>query len=260
MGKKYVTLSFDDGIQQDKKVISVLKEYGLTGCTFNLNFGLAGEKRCIGRIGDVGFMEKQGELFRDGCFIKYTSHSRIPADEIRQVYEGFEIAAHGMYHRTAVGLTETELQEELLQDMQALSQLAGTPVTGVAFAGGMYNKRVVDFLRKNKVVYARGVQKTGSFRFPADPLLWKPTCSILSKELFSIVDRFIQADVEEDILLYVWGHAYEFDYGSRLGNWDRLRTFCERITEHPELISLTNGEIIARCNAAQRQKCPGSPR
>ena len=38
MGKKYFTLSFDDGLEQDKKVLELMKKYGLRG-TFNLNSG-----------------------------------------------------------------------------------------------------------------------------------------------------------------------------------------------------------------------------
>ena len=36
MGKKYFTLSFDDGLEQDKRVIRLMRQYGLKG-TFNLN-------------------------------------------------------------------------------------------------------------------------------------------------------------------------------------------------------------------------------
>ena len=36
MGKKYFTLSFDDGLEQDKRIIALMKQYGLKG-TFNLN-------------------------------------------------------------------------------------------------------------------------------------------------------------------------------------------------------------------------------
>lgn len=38
---KAFTLSFDDGIEQDAKLIALLESYGLKA-TFNLNTGLAG--------------------------------------------------------------------------------------------------------------------------------------------------------------------------------------------------------------------------
>ena len=43
MGKKYFTLSFDDGLEQDKRVIRLMRQYGLKG-TFNLNAGLLGTR------------------------------------------------------------------------------------------------------------------------------------------------------------------------------------------------------------------------
>ena len=244
MGKKYVTLSFDDGIEQDKKIISILKEYGIIGCTFNLNSGLAGEKRCIGRIGDFGFVEKRGEYFPDGRLMKYTPHYRIPADEIRQIYDGFEVAAHGMLHKSTINLSEKDLHTEIIGDMQALTELVGYPVAGMAYAGGMYNKKVVEFLRKNKVLYAREIKSTNQFTFPGDPLHWSPTCSMLSKDLFSLLNQFVQAEAGEDMLFYAWGHGYEFDYGSKNSNWEKFRNFCEKLANTPGLIFCTNRQII----------------
>ena len=43
MGKKYFTLSFDDGLEQDKRVLDLMKKYGLKG-TFNLNSGMFGPR------------------------------------------------------------------------------------------------------------------------------------------------------------------------------------------------------------------------
>lgn len=48
--KKHFTPSFDDGLEQDKKLIVLLKQYGLQ-CTFNLNGGLLENKDYITCIG-----------------------------------------------------------------------------------------------------------------------------------------------------------------------------------------------------------------
>lgn len=37
--KKAVTLSYDDGVEQDMRLVEVMEKYGLKG-TFNLNSGL----------------------------------------------------------------------------------------------------------------------------------------------------------------------------------------------------------------------------
>ena len=50
MGKKYFTLSFDDGLEQDKRVLELMKKYGLKG-TFNLNSGMFGLQGVVKGIG-----------------------------------------------------------------------------------------------------------------------------------------------------------------------------------------------------------------
>ena len=68
--KKYFVLNFDDGVEHDKQLITLMKKFGLSG-TFNLSAGLFGVSHSLAGI------------------------SRIPKDEVRQVYEGFEVASHG---------------------------------------------------------------------------------------------------------------------------------------------------------------------
>ena len=82
--KKYFTLSFDDGIEQDKKLIELLKQYGLQ-CTFNLNGGLFGKKDYVAYIGEVGFLDVPADARIRRAIFKTVSHNRIPEDEIRQV-------------------------------------------------------------------------------------------------------------------------------------------------------------------------------
>ena len=100
MGKKYFAWSFDDGLEQDKKIIAILKEYGL-GATFHLNSGLFGDRTYEGRIGNLGMTEKPAASFHPAAkhLLPYVPHFRIPEDEVVQVYEGFEIASHTQHRR-----------------------------------------------------------------------------------------------------------------------------------------------------------------
>ena len=41
MGKKYFTLSFDDGLEQDKRVIQLMRQYGLKGTSTSMPACLA---------------------------------------------------------------------------------------------------------------------------------------------------------------------------------------------------------------------------
>ena len=62
MGKKYFAWSFDDGLEQDKKIVEILRQFGL-GATFHLNSGLFGDRTYEGRIGNLGMTEMPAEQY-----------------------------------------------------------------------------------------------------------------------------------------------------------------------------------------------------
>ena len=102
MGKKYFAWSFDDGLQQDKKIIEILKEYGL-GATFHLNSGLFGDKTYEGRIGNLGMTEMPAAKYEAKArhLLPYVPHFRIPADApesaaeiIELVYQALKAKGH----------------------------------------------------------------------------------------------------------------------------------------------------------------------
>jgi peptidoglycan/xylan/chitin deacetylase (PgdA/CDA1 family) len=58
MGKKYFTISYDDGLEQDMRIVELMKKYGIKG-TFNLSSELFGQKTMIySAIGVVLCQEK----------------------------------------------------------------------------------------------------------------------------------------------------------------------------------------------------------
>ena len=95
MANKYFSWSFDDGLEQDKRIIQILKKYGI-GATFHLNSGLFGVRRYISRIGNLGMHETPADQFEAKSFhlLPASHHYRIPREELKAVYAGFEIASH----------------------------------------------------------------------------------------------------------------------------------------------------------------------
>ena len=79
--QKIVTLSFDDGVTQDRKLISLLKKYGLK-CTFNLNSKLLGSEGALSKIapGDVKEVYAGFEVASHSCTHPYIPHSRLLRD------------------------------------------------------------------------------------------------------------------------------------------------------------------------------------
>ncbi len=242
--QKYFTMSFDDGIEQDKKIIQILNRYGLK-CTFNANAGLTGTKNRVGRIGDVGFLNYPEGSTGFKTWFKNSDQHRIPADEIAQVYAGFEIASHGYGHEALAMIKPEQMEESIRKDIEVLSKLTGYPIVGHAYPGGSSSDTVAACLKKHGVIYAREVWWTSSFAFPQNPLRYRATCMAHDKKLFELADRFMAAEPQtDDLLFYIWGHGYELDFGSEYCSWKRFEQFCEKIAGRKDIVYCTNKQAF----------------
>ncbi len=221
---KAVTLSYDDGITPDLRLADILDRYGLK-CTFNVNAGYLGDPmtRVPGR--------------------------RLVAEEIVALSSrGHEIAAHGYKHKWLSALPAPQALYEVLRDRQALEAMLGYPVTGLAYAMGDYDCRVIELLRKAGFSYARTVHSTHSFRTPIEPLAWHPTCHHADARLMELAKSFVEntADNDRPLLFYLWGHSYEFD---ECDNWNIIEEFCSFMGGREDLWYVTNGELITYMEA-----------
>lgn len=246
MGKRYFAWSFDDGLEQDKKIIEILREYGL-GATFHLNSGLFGDKTYEGRIGNLGMTEKPASNFNPAArhLLPYVPHFRIPEDEVVQVYEGFEIASHTCHHVNLAKCSETERRREIAEDVKALSEKLGQTVTGFAFPYGVGARQSREALKNAGVKYARLATSKPGFRFPEDPLAMPLSCWHISSKTFERLDAFFNVDAgNEDAFFLMFAHGYEFDFGTKESNWDKFRRICEIVARHDDVIACSIGEAF----------------
>ncbi len=246
MGKKYFAWSFDDGLEQDKKIIEILREYGL-GATFHLNSGLFGDKTYEGRIGNLGMTEKPATSFDPAVkhLLPYVPHFRIPEDEVVQVYEGFEVASHTCHHVNLTRCGETERRREIAEDVKALAEKFGQTVTGFAFPYGVGAKQSRDALKAAGVKYARLATSKPGYRFPEDPLAMPLSCWHISPKTFERLDAFFDMDAgNEDAFFLMFAHGYEFDFGTKESNWDKFRRICETVASRDDVIACSIGEAF----------------
>ena len=206
MAKKYFTLSFDDGLEQDKRLLDLMRKYGLKG-TFNLNAGLFGTKGEVRCIGTRALQDCEEGVSHHWPF-SYAAHNRIPEDEIAQVYAGMEIASHGFQHESLGKLDEEALHRSIDLDKAALEKLAGTQVYGHAYAHGSTSDSAKSYLKSKGYRYARLVMPTKQFDFPTDPLALNPTCSCIDKDA-PLADRAFypgKSRGKRSSILYVGSH------------------------------------------------------
>lgn len=248
MGKKYFAWSFDDGLEQDKRIIKILKEYGL-GATFHLNSGLFGDRTYEGRIGNLGMTEMPAAKYEAKArhLLPYVPHFRIPEDEIKQVYEGFEIASHTCHHVNLARCGEAERQREIAEDVKTLSEKSGQAVTGFAFPYGVGAGQSREALKAAGVKYARLATSKPGFRFPEDPLAMPLSCWHISPKTFERLDAFFHMDAGDgDAFFLMFAHGYEFDFGTKESSWDKFRRICETVARHDDVTACSIGEAFRR--------------
>ncbi len=245
MGNKYFTVSFDDGLAQDREIIRLMDKYGIRG-TFNISSGLFGERTYIQRMGDIGF-KTVPEMGKNPK--QFAEHFILPKDEAVELYShpNVEVASHGVHHLHQNKFTMEEASDELLKDVEALSEMFGYRVAGHALPYGSYNDNVLTVLKDAGVRYARAVsmkKKPRDFRFDPNRLIITPTCWALDTFAEALLQKFIDApDTGEMQVFYMWGHGYEFDYGTKMGNFGHLEKLFAMASAASGIDFVTNGEL-----------------
>ncbi len=225
---KFVTFSFDDGVTQDKRLISLLDKYGLKA-TFNLNSSLLGLK---------GGWEIDG---------KWVNHCKVSPFELKDLYEGHEVAVHTLTHPNLTNEENATVVYQVEEDRRQLSHLVGYEVCGMAYpCGGVNNDERVANIIKNqtKVKYARTITSTHSFDLPKNLYRLDPTvCIGETDKMFELAKKFISLKTKEPQIFYIWGHSYEFDFVKQI-TWERFEEFCRLIARQGDIFYGTNEEVF----------------
>lgn len=218
--KLALTFSYDDGTAADRRFSDLLSENGMKG-TFNL---------C------GSWLDKPG---------------RLRSDELKSllIERGHEVACHGFNHPFEEKLPFADVVEDIRQDRLALEAAVGRPVRGFAYPFGTFNDDVKSILRSMGISYARTVNAVNCIRqMPEDFLEWNPTCHH-NDDIFGHMENLLNEHCSFCDLLYIWGHATEFD-GAK--TWDKIEKFCRTYGNNDQVWYATNLEIFDYIQAYRR--------
>ena len=114
--RKAVTLSYDDGVEQDIHLMELLEQYQMK-CTFNLNSG------CY---------PPEGTVYPAG-----TIHRRMPESEVSRLYRSpfVEVAGHSFTHPFLEQITPSQVMKEIVDDRIKLEEQFGRLIRGFAYCG-----------------------------------------------------------------------------------------------------------------------------
>lgn len=228
---KSLTLSYDDGVEQDIQLVDIMNKYGLKG-TFNLNSGLYAAENMIYPKGQI--------------------HRRMTKKQIAETFlnSGQEIAVHSLTHPSLELLPMDKIIAEIVKDRENLEAQFGTIVRGMAYPFGTFSDRVVAALELCGIVYSRTVISTNDFRIPRDWLRLTATCHHDSPQLQSLTKKFVEDKVNgAPYLFYLWGHSYEFEANN---NWHVIEDFARYVGNRDDIWYATNIEIYDYIDAYNR--------
>ncbi len=247
MGEKFFTVSYDDGTEQDRRVIELMEKYGIKG-TFNISSGIFGRRTYIKHAGNKG--KTAYDIDKNHPEL-YVNHFILSKKEALGLYSrpNIEVASHGTHHLVQTHLSPEEAEEEITNDFKNLSKLFGYKIVGHAFPKDTYNDNVISALRKNGAYYARRVshyEKPDSFSFNKNSLFIKPTCSQLDPFSEELLQKFIDTPAgKEDMVFYMWGHSYELDYKTELGCYEHLEKLFNMVSKANGIRFVTNRELFS---------------
>ena len=226
---KAVTLSYDDGVVFDRKLIEILDKYGLK-CTFNLNSEL---------------------------YATESGGRRLTKDEATELYKNtaHEVAIHGAKHLSLAEVSPEAATRDVIADRENLEKQFGRIIKGMAYANGSYNDTAVEILRNCGIKYARTTIATNRYEIPTDWLRMPATCHHTVANLEELTEEFLSLKEggyywgNSPKLFYLWGHSYEFNDNN---NWEIIEKFAKRVGKRDDIWYATNGEIYDYVQAYNR--------
>ncbi len=214
---KVLTMSYDDGLVEDRRLVSIFNQYGIKG-TFHVNAGL-----------------------------NWANH--VPLSEYKKLYEGHEVSAHTFTHPTIARCPMEQVVAQIIEDRKVLEEAVGYPIRGMSYPNGSYSQEIISVLPALGIRYARTVQSTMSFAMPENFLAWPATCHH-NRNLMELGKQFVDLFKTQYLyMMYVWGHSYEFTNNN---NWELMEDFCKLVGGRDDIWYATNIEIVDYMDAAKR--------
>lgn len=226
---KAITFSFDDGVEDDVRLIEIMECHGLRG-TFNLNSG--------------HLANNHSWRYQNVKDVRHLNYFDYP-----DLYKKHEVAGHSYNHPHLENLNRNSVDNQIRLDKKILEHLYECKIRGMAYPFGTYNEDVLETLRDNHIEYCRTVAATYDFSLPKEPLTWNPTCHFRDERIMELAEQFVNCEAEQDMLFYVWGHSYELVTEE---DWEAFKTFCKLISNRDDICYCTNIEVLDFIATANR--------
>lgn len=218
---RYLIFSFDDGVDDDRRLVQLLNHYGFKA-TFFLN----------------GLFDEHSAAFEDEGAVVF----HLPHDQLPSLYQGHEVAVHSWSHPNLTSLPKDLVIEELKRSRDWISNLFGIVPVGVAYPFGSSDKKTAEIVKELGFRYARTIDKAPDFSISRDPYLHHPTAHFLTKDFDKLLNDFLSTPLEDQpLILHFWGHSYELTGHDQ---WDWFEQKLIQLKKHKNIINISLNELF----------------
>ena len=245
--RRAVTLSYDDGSQQDQRLAELFEKYGFTA-TFNIVPSWVGDS------------------------------IHLTADQMKEVYQRHEVANHTYSHKTIYlsegqiaydskgnplcGVSFSDAIAEINNSKEWLESTFGTTVKGLVWPNKHPSRETrMDFEQLMAAVgeghsYTRWDDVTGAFELPDNWLQWRPTCHHSNMQQYT--KEFLNLENGGEMQFYfIWGHSYEFDQSGATVTWEVLEEQLTKLVA-ADIWKASNGQVYDYVSAVRQLNRQGN--
>ena len=228
--KVKVAQCWDDGVATDIRLIEILRKYNAKA-TFNLCPWFMGRETIPSFWLDP--------LSRNGSFNGFIA-GRVGTRDLREVYDGFQVASHCWKHETAGEVPDDVFLKAATDARKFLEDSFQKECRGFAWPNGRHTPETEKLLAEAGFLYGRTTVYTPDLRNNDDPMALASNCHFLNPLFWKIFD-----EAKKTGFFYFWGHSYEMmDYSVLWGRFEvKIKALCDDpdvewvdVAELPELI------------------------
>ena len=230
---KAFTISYDDGVKSDLRLLEMMRKYGIRG-TFNVNSNKFQNAECLNQT-------RKHPIFDEKELYAFYHENR----------DLVEIAAHGATHPYYPFMAQDVSAWDLISDRKNIETLLGVQCRGFAYPYGQTDDKTVEALKVCGFRYARTTPRTHDFKVPVDPYRWACTAKHTDPGLMEDARKFVELKDRYGKVPYlfsVWGHSYEFVDDD---NWDVMEELFAFIGGREDIWYCTNIEFFELLRAYQ---------
>lgn len=217
-----IVFTWDDGALEDLKLFELHKKYDIPGMFFVPNFN------------------KEGRDVLSPEMIKNASSDLI------------SFGGHTITHSYLPTIPAEDLDKELKDNRDYLSEITGKPIEHFCLPGGKYDSELLKVCYK----YFKTVRTADTMNFNCNGTLCKPAFHFyprgkksmlvnalrsknifgafkvafsFSKSYYDIIYKFIDSSKNKDTVIVIWGHSWELE---KLNLWAELEKLMKYVSEN----------------------------